>query len=256
TPSTLPACAAKQVISSPWGAPLLGLPKPVADSHAKDAPRQIPSNFRTSPLLVDAARDSAQRRLRTALGLEWAAAAIACPGPVIQCLPIGGYLASRGENLAGRTNVDVAFLVECEVLPTEGPILALRLIDHWDMRRDLRFVDQPVEVGARTVGRIASKPLGLDVKALLGALDHSPGRAHLGLADGARRLDVHDDAGLHVNQIIVRVGKERRSAHGPRPLRRGIGWRYELRRHFAGGPERSVIEPGEILLGRSAYRVC
>jgi hypothetical protein len=28
---------------------LLGLPKPVADSHAKDAPRQIPSNFRTSP---------------------------------------------------------------------------------------------------------------------------------------------------------------------------------------------------------------
>src|SRR5262249_23618919 len=47
--TTLPACAAKQVISSPWGAPLLGLPKPVADSHAKDAPRQIPSNFRTSP---------------------------------------------------------------------------------------------------------------------------------------------------------------------------------------------------------------
>jgi hypothetical protein len=27
---------------------LLGLPKPVADSHAKDAPRQIPSNFITS----------------------------------------------------------------------------------------------------------------------------------------------------------------------------------------------------------------
>jgi hypothetical protein len=25
------------------------LPKPVADSHAKDAPHQIPSNFRTSP---------------------------------------------------------------------------------------------------------------------------------------------------------------------------------------------------------------
>src|SRR5262245_50990176 len=39
-------------------------------------------------LLVDAARDSAQPRLRTALRLEWAAAAIACPGPVIQCLSI------------------------------------------------------------------------------------------------------------------------------------------------------------------------
>src|SRR5262245_717960 len=47
--TTLPACAAKQVISSPRGAPLLGLPKPFDDSHAKDAPRQIASNFRTSP---------------------------------------------------------------------------------------------------------------------------------------------------------------------------------------------------------------
>src|SRR5262249_7143914 len=97
----------------------------------------------------------------------------------------------------GRTNVDVALLVECEVLPTEGPILALRLVDHRDVRGYLRFVDQPVEVGSRTVARIASKPPGLDVKALLGAFDHSPGRAHFGLADGARRLDVHDDAGLH-----------------------------------------------------------
>ena len=51
--------------------------------------------------LIDAALESALRRLWTTLRLEEAAAAIACPGPVIQCLPIGGYLASRGENLAG-----------------------------------------------------------------------------------------------------------------------------------------------------------
>ena len=48
--SDLHACAAKQVISSPWGAPLLGSPKPVDESLAKDALRQIPSKFRTSPL--------------------------------------------------------------------------------------------------------------------------------------------------------------------------------------------------------------
>src|SRR5262249_7981990 len=30
-------------------APLPGLPKPIADSHAKDAPRQFPSKIRTSP---------------------------------------------------------------------------------------------------------------------------------------------------------------------------------------------------------------
>src|SRR6266704_2960309 len=49
---------------------------------------------------------------------------------------------------AGRTNVNVLLLVEGEVFPTEGPILALRLVDHRDMRRYLRLVDQPVEVGS------------------------------------------------------------------------------------------------------------
>src|SRR5438874_10035182 len=48
--SDLHACAAKQVVSSPWGASLLGSPSPFAESHAKDAPRQIPSKFRTSPI--------------------------------------------------------------------------------------------------------------------------------------------------------------------------------------------------------------
>jgi len=38
------------------------------------------------------------------------------------------------------------------------------------MRRYLRLVDQPVEVGARSIGRIAGEPFGLDVEALLGAL--------------------------------------------------------------------------------------
>ena len=57
--------------------------------------------------------------------IELAAAAIAWPGQVIQCLSIGSDLTSRGENLAGRTNVYVALLVEYEVLPTEVPHLAL-----------------------------------------------------------------------------------------------------------------------------------
>jgi hypothetical protein len=52
----------EQVISPSWGAPLLGLPKPVADSHAKDALRQIPSNLRTS------AAPRASREIRLKLG--------------------------------------------------------------------------------------------------------------------------------------------------------------------------------------------
>jgi hypothetical protein len=37
-----------QVISSPWGA-LAGLPSPELNHIAKDAPRQTPGNFKTSP---------------------------------------------------------------------------------------------------------------------------------------------------------------------------------------------------------------
>src|SRR6266542_1968549 len=39
--SALPSSASKQVISSPWGAPLPGLLSPFFDSQAKDAPRLI-----------------------------------------------------------------------------------------------------------------------------------------------------------------------------------------------------------------------
>jgi hypothetical protein len=70
---------------------------------------------------------------------------------------------------------------------------------------------------------VTSEPLGLDAEAFLGALDHRLGRAHLGLADGAGGLDIHDDAELHVDQIIVGVGEERRSPHGAGPLCSWIG---------------------------------
>src|SRR5262245_60342766 len=69
-------------------------------------------------LLVDAALDSAQRRLRTALRFEGAAAAIAFLSRVEKCLPIIDQLARRGENLASRTNVNVLPFVEAEVFPT------------------------------------------------------------------------------------------------------------------------------------------
>jgi hypothetical protein len=114
-------------------------------------------------------------------------------------------------------------LVKAEVFPTKGPVFALRLVDHRDMRRYPRLVDQPVQVGSGTVGGVAREPFRLDVEALLGAFDHRLGRANFGLADSARRLDVHDDAELHVNQIVVGIGKERRSAHGSRPLGGGVG---------------------------------
>jgi hypothetical protein len=116
--------------------------------------------------LVDATRDSAHPSLRTALRFERVAAAIACPGPIVECLAIGGQLAGRSQNLAGRADVNVTLIVEPEVFPAKGPVLALRLVDDRDVRRYLGLVDQPVEAGARAVGGIAGEPFGLDGEAL------------------------------------------------------------------------------------------
>src|SRR5512133_1921097 len=95
------------------------------------------------------------------------------------------------------------------MFPTEGPVVALRLVDHRDMWRYLRLVDQPIQVGSGTVGGVAREPLRLDVEALLGAFDHGLGRANFGLANSARRLDVHDDAELHVSLFHCEPGVDR-----------------------------------------------
>ena len=63
-------------------------------------------------------------------------------------LAIVDQLARRREGLGRRTGVDVVFLVEREVVPTKGPIVALRLVDHRDVRRDILVFDEPVEVRA------------------------------------------------------------------------------------------------------------
>src|SRR3974390_126811 len=98
-----------------------------------------PSN--TGGRLVRAARDSAHRHLRTALRFEGAAAAIARPGPVVECLPIAGQLAGRRQNLAGRADINIALFVEAEVYAAERPVLSLRLVIDRDVRRYLFLVD-------------------------------------------------------------------------------------------------------------------
>src|SRR5215204_4840040 len=102
---------------------------------------QRPRNV--TSLLVDAARHPTERRLWTALRFQRAASAVAHAGHIQKCLPIVDQPARRREGLAGRTGVQVALLVELEVFPTEGPVLALRLVDHRDVWSDLLVLDQP-----------------------------------------------------------------------------------------------------------------
>src|SRR5262245_41766320 len=53
--------------------------------------------------------------------------------------------ASAGKLCTARTNIDVTFLVEDEVGPAEGAIVARRLVPHGHMGRDLA-VNQPLEL--------------------------------------------------------------------------------------------------------------
>src|SRR5262250_34108 len=96
------------------------------------------------------------------------------------------------------------------------------------MRRYLRFVDQPDEVGSRATGRVGCEPIGLQPKSLLRSVDHGLGRADLGLPDGAGGLDIYDDAKLDVDQIIVGIREEGGPAHCARPLGGWIGRRDKL----------------------------
>src|SRR6266849_4556318 len=105
---------------------------------------QRPSNV--ASFLVDAARDFADGRLWTALCLEQATATVTRFCPIEKCLPIIDHLARSREDLVRRADVNVTVFVEREILPTEGPILAFRLVDHRDVRSDVLVFDKPVEV--------------------------------------------------------------------------------------------------------------
>src|SRR2546430_2082634 len=126
----------------------------------------------------------AERRLWAALRVQRAATAVAHAGPIKKCLAVVDQPARRREGLAGWTGVKVARFIERKIIPTEGPVLAFRLVDYRDVRCNLLVVDEPIEVRSRAVGGIGRQALGFEIEALLGALDHRLRRPDLSLADG------------------------------------------------------------------------
>ena len=154
--------------------------------------------------------------------------------------------------LTRRAVINVARRVISKVTTREGAVVPLRLVEHGNMRRDAFLLDQPVQHRSCPVSGISDKPLRLKAKALLCSLDHGLCRADLGLANGAGCLDVNDDPELNVNEIVIGVREECRSFVSPGPLRRGIGWRYELRHNVAGSAPCGIVEGRQILLHRAA----
>ena len=106
----------------------------MAELPACDPSRAAPH---VAGLLVDAARDPTRRHLWTASHPEQAATTVEHAREIKQCLPIVDQPTRRRENLARRAGVHVTLLVERKVFPIERPIVAFRLVDHRDVRRDL-----------------------------------------------------------------------------------------------------------------------
>src|SRR5437588_5608177 len=112
------------------------------------------------------------------------------------------------ELLSAGTVVDVAGRIISKVAARERAIISLRLVEHRDMRRDAFRLDQPIQHRSCPVSSIGHKPFRLETEALFCPFDHGLRRTDLGLTNGTGRLDVNDDAELHIDEIVVRVSKE------------------------------------------------
>src|SRR2546423_10055535 len=141
------------------------------------------------------------------------------------------HRAARSEQLAAWAVIDIPCRIKAEVGTREGAVLPVRPVKHRDMWCDALLFDKPVQHRSRTVSGIARKPFRLETEALLCSVDHGPGGADLSLANGARCLNVNNDAKLHVDEVVVGVSKKCRSFVRSGPLCRGIGrgWRPQCR---------------------------
>src|SRR6185437_13861029 len=156
---------------------------------------------------MDAARDFAFGCLRTAPGLQRTRTTVRDPCAIKQCRPVVN-IARRVQQLTHRTDIDITCLIEGEVIPAQRAILAPRLVDDRNVRRDPLLVDNPIERLRRAIGRVGGKVVRLEVKSLLGSLNHRLRRTDLGLTDGSGSFDVNNDAEFDVNEIVVGICKE------------------------------------------------
>jgi hypothetical protein len=74
------------------------------------------------------------------------------------------------------------------------------------MRLDSALVHEPPNHLGRAVTRIGDQARRSDFELFGRAVEHHLGRADFGLANGRRRLDVHDHCMLQIDEIVVGIG--------------------------------------------------
>ncbi len=100
----------------------------------------------------------------------------------------------------------VLSLVPGEVAREKVPSSRLPF-SHTGMCGVIPVVDKPAKELARSIGRIGSEPIGLQIEMSLGALDHRLGGRHLVVGACRRCFHVDDHRVLDVDQIVEPVAE-------------------------------------------------
>lgn len=160
-----------------------------------------------SHLFVDVARHPAVRCVGTAALFQDAILTVGLGGAIKPCSAI--MHPTRGfEFLATWAEIEIAFLLIAKVGAGEGAVVALALVDHWNVRLDALF-DQSLEGGGATVSGIGRQPFRLEGKAPGYPRHHVDGGLVLLDPVGPVALGIDDDASLVVDQIVGVIGEDR-----------------------------------------------
>jgi hypothetical protein len=69
-------------------------------------------------------------------------------------------------------DVAIILAIPGEVRTREGPVRPVRFIKHWNVRRDVLFLNQPSEIVGRTISTIGGQIAWLQSEAALGSVNH------------------------------------------------------------------------------------
>ena len=120
------------------------------------------------------------------------------------------------------------------------------------MRLDSALVHQPPNHLGRAVTRIGDQARRSDFEVFSRAVEHCLGRSDFSLANGRRRLDVHDHRMLEIDKVVVGIGVDRRLVGRGCVAGRRIGRRNRLRLDRRRPAEGRVIENRKIFGDRAA----
>src|SRR6266487_45537 len=110
------------------------------------------------------------------------------------------------QHLIVRTDVNTSPLVPAKVAACESAVMALTGITNWDMRCDPQ-ADQPADETSSPISGVGRKPLRLQVKSPLGAIDHRFCGLNFVIGPRWRWLNVDNYRVLDVDEIIEPIAK-------------------------------------------------